>query len=260
MSVRVPPQPSAGVRTACPYCGVGCGIVAQPDGRGGAAISGDPEHPANFGKLCSKGSALGETLALGHRLLHPMLRQPDETLSRVPWEDALTRVAGGFRHIIDRDGPMRWLFISPATLIEDYYANKLMSAPANGYQLAALHVFRRGPLAALGPIRRPRRRDLDEATSSYCRSNAVGVILVFFPAHDAQQGRTGRLHVVSLIRAYHHCGSGFVCLLSRHRRRIVLRPAGASGRKWSRRSSLQGAYKRLCRPALARDYTRRANG
>ena len=49
-------------RTTCPYCGVGCGVLATPDGNGGAAISGDPEHPANFGRLCSKGSALGETL------------------------------------------------------------------------------------------------------------------------------------------------------------------------------------------------------
>jgi assimilatory nitrate reductase catalytic subunit len=51
-------------RTTCPYCGVGCGVLATPDNSGGAAISGDPEHPANFGRLCSKGSALGETLAL----------------------------------------------------------------------------------------------------------------------------------------------------------------------------------------------------
>ena len=48
------------ISTTCAYCGVGCGILATPDGRGGAAISGDPEHPANFGRLCSKGSALGE--------------------------------------------------------------------------------------------------------------------------------------------------------------------------------------------------------
>jgi assimilatory nitrate reductase catalytic subunit len=46
-------------RTTCPYCGVGCGVLATPDGKGGAAIAGDPEHPANFGRLCSKGSALG---------------------------------------------------------------------------------------------------------------------------------------------------------------------------------------------------------
>ena len=63
------------VRTTCPYCGVGCGVLASPDGQGGAMISGDPDHPANFGRLCSKGSALGETLALDTRLLHPMLRQ-----------------------------------------------------------------------------------------------------------------------------------------------------------------------------------------
>jgi assimilatory nitrate reductase catalytic subunit len=46
----------APVRTTCPYCGVGCGVLATPDGQGGAAIAGDAEHPANFGRLCSKGS------------------------------------------------------------------------------------------------------------------------------------------------------------------------------------------------------------
>ena len=57
------------VRTTCPYCGVGCGVLAQPDGAGGAAIAGDPAHPANRGRICSKGSALGETLGLAGRLL-----------------------------------------------------------------------------------------------------------------------------------------------------------------------------------------------
>ncbi|HTE82907.1 MAG TPA: hypothetical protein VK634_19635, partial [Reyranella sp.] len=58
------------VRTTCPYCGVGCGILATPDGRGRAAIAADPEHPANRGRICSKGAALGETLSLEDRLLH----------------------------------------------------------------------------------------------------------------------------------------------------------------------------------------------
>ena len=46
------PLPPA-VRTTCPYCGVGCGVLATPDGRGGAAIEGDADHPANHGRLCS---------------------------------------------------------------------------------------------------------------------------------------------------------------------------------------------------------------
>ena len=84
-SVLTPDRPSCGDRmphdravddrkTTCPYCGVGCGVLATPDGKGGAAIAGDPDHPANFGRLCSKGSALGETLGLEGRLLHPMIR------------------------------------------------------------------------------------------------------------------------------------------------------------------------------------------
>src|SRR5437016_6147763 len=116
------------ISTTCAYCGVGCGILATPDGRGGAAISGDPEHPANFGRLCSKGSALGETLGLTNRLLYPMIRCGKGTMERVAWTDALDHVAHRFAHIVARDGPGAVAFyLSGQLLTEDYYvANKLM--------------------------------------------------------------------------------------------------------------------------------------
>jgi assimilatory nitrate reductase catalytic subunit len=114
-------------RTTCPYCGVGCGVLATPDGNGGAGIAGDPEHPANLGRLCSKGSALGETLALQGRLLYPMIRCKG-VLERVAWSDALDHVAHRLNHIIARDGPSAVAFyLSGQMLTEDYYvANKLM--------------------------------------------------------------------------------------------------------------------------------------
>jgi assimilatory nitrate reductase catalytic subunit len=116
------------IRTTCPYCGVGCGVLATADNSGGAAISGDPEHPANFGRLCSKGSALGETLGLEDRLLYPMIRCSKGTMERVAWSDALDHVAHRFAHIIARDGPGAVAFyLSGQLLTEDYYvANKLM--------------------------------------------------------------------------------------------------------------------------------------
>src|SRR5467141_3115836 len=115
-------------RTTCPYCGVGCGVLATPDNSGGAAISGDPGHPANFGRLCSKGSALGETLGLEDRLLYPMIRCSKGTMERVVWSDALDHVAHRFAHIVARDGSDAVAFyLSGQLLTEDYYvANKLM--------------------------------------------------------------------------------------------------------------------------------------
>ena len=114
--------------TTCPYCGVGCGVLATPDGNGGAAISGDPAHPANFGRLCSKGSALGETLGLENRLLYPMIRCSNGAMERIAWTDALDHVAHRFAHIVARDGPGAVAFyLSGQLLTEDYYvANKLM--------------------------------------------------------------------------------------------------------------------------------------
>src|SRR3977135_4252897 len=115
-------------RTTCPYCGVGAGLLAPADDKGGAAISGDPAHPANFGRLCSKGSALGETLGLTNRLLYPMIRCGKGIMERVAWSDALDHVAHRFQHIIARDGPGAVAFyLSGQLLTEDYYvANKLM--------------------------------------------------------------------------------------------------------------------------------------
>ncbi|MEL7173406.1 MAG: molybdopterin-dependent oxidoreductase, partial [Pseudomonadota bacterium] len=111
------------VRTACPYCGVGCGVLATPDGRGGAAIAGDPAHPANGGRLCSKGSALGETLDLEGRLLRPRIRGRE-----AHWDEAIDLVAERFRAAVAQHGPDSVAFyVSGQLLTEDYYvANKLM--------------------------------------------------------------------------------------------------------------------------------------
>jgi assimilatory nitrate reductase catalytic subunit len=126
--MNAPAHHPPAVRTTCPYCGVGCGVLAKPDGRGGAVIAGDPDHPANFGRLCSKGSALGETLGLGSRLLHPLLRQADGTLRPATWDTALDQVANGFARTIRAHGPNSVAFyLSGQLLTEDYYvANKLM--------------------------------------------------------------------------------------------------------------------------------------
>lgn len=111
------------VRTTCAYCGVGCGIVARPTGERSVEIAGDPDHPANHGRLCSKGTHLGETVGLAGRLLDPMIGT-----KRVSWDRALNLVARRFRDTIARHGPNSVAFyVSGQLLTEDYYvANKLM--------------------------------------------------------------------------------------------------------------------------------------
>lgn len=111
------------VRSTCPYCGVGCGVLLRPDGAGGLSVRGDPDHPANRGRLCSKGSALAETVGLGHRLTAPLVNGTE-----TPWDDALQLVADRFRTTIAEHGPDAAAFyVSGQLLTEDYYvANKLM--------------------------------------------------------------------------------------------------------------------------------------
>ena len=107
------------IRTTCPYCGVGCGILAAADG----TIAGDPEHPANRGRLCSKGAALGETLGSAGRLLRPQIHG-----RTAGWAEALDLVAETFLQTIAEHGPDAVAFyVSGQLLTEDYYiANKLM--------------------------------------------------------------------------------------------------------------------------------------
>ncbi len=111
------------VRSTCPYCGVGCGVLLKPDGAGGLEVRGDPHHPANLGRLCSKGTALGETLGLGHRLMAPRIGGQE-----VSWDHALQTVADRFSATIAEHGPDSVAFyVSGQLLTEDYYvANKLM--------------------------------------------------------------------------------------------------------------------------------------
>lgn len=116
------------VRTTCPYCGVGCGVIATVDENGGVTVAGDPKHPANGGRLCSKGNALADTIGLEGRLLHPLTRGRGGSMVRASWDKALDRVAGEFARAARKHGPDAVAFyLSGQLLTEDYYvANKLM--------------------------------------------------------------------------------------------------------------------------------------
>jgi len=111
------------IKTTCPYCGVGCGVLAAVDAQGVLSVTGDPDHPANYGRLCSKGSALAETVDLHGRMLLPSIAN-----NIVSWPSAINHVAQKFNKIIEEHGPDAIAFyVSGQLLTEDYYvANKLM--------------------------------------------------------------------------------------------------------------------------------------
>jgi assimilatory nitrate reductase catalytic subunit len=128
-------------RSTCPYCGVGCGVIIETEERGASAqivgVRGDPDHPANFGRLCSKGSTLHLTASQAvneqSRLLYPMLRESRAAAQartehqRTTWDAALSHAASRFQSIIGSHGADAvGFYISGQLLTEDYYVfNKL---------------------------------------------------------------------------------------------------------------------------------------
>ncbi len=119
------------VATTCPYCGVGCGVLATTDGTQIISVRGDPNHPANFGKLCSKGSALHLTARPDDRLTAPQVRPTKAApLESVSWDSALDFAVNQFVEIINTCGADSVAFYGSGQLLtEDYYAlNKLARA------------------------------------------------------------------------------------------------------------------------------------
>lgn len=142
------------IRTTCPYCGVGCGVLAKVNEVGVISVKGDPEHPANFGKLCSKGSALAQTLGTKRRLTQPYYQNklmsmqqqqpmPLDTSSRAhfiktsnvqplventDWDTVLGDIAERLNDTIAQHGRDSIMFyVSGQLLTEDYYvANKFI--------------------------------------------------------------------------------------------------------------------------------------
>jgi ferredoxin-nitrate reductase len=116
-------------KTYCPYCGVGCGLLAATGTGAVTKIKGDVDHPSSFGDLCSKAVYLPEVLATPDRLLFPQVRTcQDELFTRVSWDAALTLLAQRFREIIAEHGPNAVAFYGSGQLTtEEYYVgNKLV--------------------------------------------------------------------------------------------------------------------------------------
>ncbi len=119
-------------RSTCPYCGVGCGVLIQSEDNRIVGVRGDPDHPANAGRLCSKGSTLHLTatdaVQRQARLLQPLRRlQRGGTPTPVTWDAALDLASNTFAQVIARHGPDAvGFYISGQLLTEDYYVfNKL---------------------------------------------------------------------------------------------------------------------------------------
>ena len=110
-------------QTTCAYCGVGCGVDISLFNNVPTKLEGMREHPANFGRLCVKGTHLLDTTGSDNRLTSPLINNKAAT-----WDEATDHVANKFNDVIQKHGPDAVAFyVSGQLLTEDYYiANKLM--------------------------------------------------------------------------------------------------------------------------------------
>ncbi|WP_308387936.1 molybdopterin-dependent oxidoreductase [Acidithiobacillus sp. AMEEHan] len=114
-------------KSVCPYCGTGCGVLIEHDGTQVLGVRGDPEHPANFGQLCSKGITLAQTVHGPGRAVVPLQRVGGEQWQQRSWEESLTQIATRWAEIYrDRGAQALAFYVSGQLPTEDYYvANKL---------------------------------------------------------------------------------------------------------------------------------------
>ena len=117
------------MKTYCPYCGVGCGLLAGMRHGAVAKIKGDPAHPSSRGDLCLKAVYLPEILRTADRLLYPQIRScQDGPFRRASWDQTMAYLVKRFREIISEHGPDAVAFYGSGQLTtEEYYiANKLV--------------------------------------------------------------------------------------------------------------------------------------
>ncbi|NWK96444.1 reductase [Sphingobium lactosutens] len=144
------------VKSVCPYCGVGCGIVMEVADNRIVKVSGDKSHPTNFGRLCTKGSSCNVPVTASGRADKAYAKLPGGSdQGAIAMTEAISRTAQGLRAIIDRDGPdaVSFYVSGQMSLEAQYLANKLckgyigtnniesnsrlcMASAASGYKLS----------------------------------------------------------------------------------------------------------------------------
>lgn len=116
------------IRSVCPYCGVGCGIVMQVQDNKVVKVIGDKAHPTNFGRLCTKGTTCGQTIAESGRMENAFVRQARQNDPvRIGMDNAIRETARRLRHTLDTHGPDALAFYvsGQMSLESQYLINKL---------------------------------------------------------------------------------------------------------------------------------------
>ncbi|WP_379134842.1 sulfite reductase subunit alpha [Paenibacillus sp. sgz500958] len=116
------------VKSVCPYCGVGCGIVLEVSGNRVVKVTGDKDHPANFGRLCTKGNTCAEAITESGRMEYAYSRNTrKEQPYKADIDEAISETARRLRTILDKHGPdaLSFYVSGQMSLEAQYLINKL---------------------------------------------------------------------------------------------------------------------------------------
>jgi sulfite reductase (NADPH) flavoprotein alpha-component len=119
---------TSSVKSVCPYCGVGCGIIMEVADNKVVKLSGNKRHPTNFGRLCTKGNTAAQALTESGRLEYAHVRKArGEPPTRTSMDAAIAEVARRLRALLDTHGPdaLSFYVSGQMSLEAQYLANKL---------------------------------------------------------------------------------------------------------------------------------------
>jgi formate dehydrogenase major subunit len=133
------------VHSVCPYCAVGCSLVAYTKQVSGKTellqIEGDPDSPVNEGRLCPKGATAMQLATSARRVEKPMYRAPNSTKwEEKDWNFVLDKIAQNIKtsrdntfvaqdasgNVVNRTEGIAFAGGAAFSSEEGYFATKLM--------------------------------------------------------------------------------------------------------------------------------------
>ena len=95
------------IRSICQACHCNCGVLVHVEDGKAVRVTGDPNHPMNYGYICVKGQAQPKLLYHPDRVKYPLKRTGERgegKWQRISWDNALDEIAARLTGIQEKYG------------------------------------------------------------------------------------------------------------------------------------------------------------